>query len=142
MFGALRRAIDDQYRRRGCDDIKNADKSLLAHDVGETSRQREQHGADGGEQQAVGEACRARRSVPAREGDGGAQRRELGESEIGKDDIPAQHMNAEIGVDENERDRSRERNEEQRERIAHCALRPCVANASASVATLWSNNAR
>ena len=81
--------------------------------MGETPGQREQRGADGGKQQAIREPCRTRRSVAVGECDGGAQRRQLGEREIGKDDIPAQHMDTEIGMDEDERDRSRERKEEQ-----------------------------
>ncbi len=59
VLRSLRRAIDDQYRRRGRDDIDDADKSLLADKARETARQRQQRGTDGGEQQGVAESRRA-----------------------------------------------------------------------------------
>ena len=131
VLRSLRRAIDDQYRRRGRDDIDDADKSLLADEAGETAGQRQQRGADRGEQQRVAESRRARRRIAVRERDGGAQRRQLRQREVGKNDPSAQHVHAEIGMHQDEHDRRRERKSEQRERIAHgAAAHPALWRAS------------
>ena len=48
------------------------------------------------------------RYVSAAAGDGRTQRRKLGQREIGKNDLPAQYMHAQISVDQDKRNRSGE----------------------------------
>jgi hypothetical protein len=131
----LRRAIDNQYGCCRCDDVQDANEGLLADEAGESAGHGEQCGPDRGEQQSVAKSCDARRRIAVRKGEGSAQRRELRERQIRKDNIPAQHMNAEIGMNENEGDAGRERKQEERERITQSAHWRGAPNALASAAT-------
>ena len=99
MFRALRRTIDDQYRCRSREDVKNADERFLAYKSGQVAGQRQQCRADRREQQRVGKGGGARGRMTDGESHGRTQRRQLRQREIGKNDLPAQYMHAQISVD-------------------------------------------
>ena len=142
VLRALRRAVDHQDRGRGRDDVEDAHERLATHIARDAAREREKRRADGREHERITETCRAGRRVPVREGHRRAQRRELREREIGEDDVPAQHMNAKVSMNEDENDRRREGQQEQRQRVFHRRYCGRAPSARASVVTLSSNSAK
>ena len=57
--------------------------------------------------------------MPEEEGDGRAERRNLRQREIDKDDFAAENLNAEIGMDTDQADRHHECRPQQPESIRH-----------------------
>ena len=119
VLGALRRAIHDEHRRRRRDDIQDADECFSIHISGKAARERQQRCTQRREQQRVGVSGSASRRESVGERDRRAERRKLRQREIGEHDVTAQHMHAEIGVDQHKNDRSREGKQQQRKRVAH-----------------------
>jgi len=88
--------------------VAGARRTLLAYVPPEAADRREERGADRREEQRVGEARGARRSMAAGEGDRRAQRRQLREREIGKHDLPSEHVHTQPGVHQHKRRRGGE----------------------------------
>ena len=119
MFGALRRAIDQQNRRRRRDHVDHSDQRLLRHARAPGPRERQQHGRKQGECERISIGRQALRRMAEHEGHGRAERRDLRQRQIDEDDFAGEHLNAEIGVDADEAYRHQERRPEKFERLAH-----------------------
>ena len=136
MLRAERRAIDDQYRGGSCDDIYDSDDGLLAHGTRDVARQRQKRGTERSETERVSKARRTCNGVSVGEGNAGAEGRQLGQCEIGEDNLPAQHVNAEVRMDQDEDDRGSEGKRQERERLAYPAHGLRAPKALAMLATL------
>ena len=138
MLGALRRAVDQQDRRRGRHHVDDADQRLLRDARRPRAREGEQHRREQREAERIAVGGDALRRMAEHEGDGGAERRDLREREIDEDDVAGQHLDAEIGVDADQAERHQKARPQECERVDH---RIAVA-AESSAATLGSNSER
>ena len=136
VLGAERRTIDDQYRRGGRDDVEDSDDGLLAHRTGDAARDGQKRSTDRREHEGIGKAGRTLDVVSIGERHTGAERRQLCKRKVCEDDFPAQHVNAQISMDQDEDHRGDERKRQERDRLRHAGHGFCDLNASARRATL------
>ena len=133
---ALRRAVHDQDGEGGRDRVDDADHGLL-RDGGRPAEacQREESRAAHGEGQRVPVGGLALHRMARQEGDGDAERRDLGQRQIHEDHAAGEDMEAEVDVNA----RQHEAGEEgQPEKVEHQRAR----SASARRATSRSKRAR
>ncbi len=132
MFGALRRAVDQQDRCRRRDHINHADQRLLRHARSPCPRQREQHCREQGERERIEVGRAARGWVTEHERHRRAERCDLREREIDEDDFARQHLDAEIRVDADQAHRDQERRPEKAQGLDHCDAADVSASTFAS----------
>src|SRR5439155_22687773 len=109
---------------------------LLAHGTRDVARQRQKRRTECSEPERVGKSCGTGNGVSVGEGDTGAEGGQLGQREIGENNPPAQHVNAEVRMDQNEGDRGNEGKRQERERLAYPAHGLRAPKALAMLATL------
>ena len=135
MLGALRRPIDQQNGSRGRNDVDDPDQRLLRHARGPRPREGQQHGRKQGEGKRIAIGGRTLGGMAEHECHRRAERRDLRERQIDKDDFAGEDLDAEIGVDADQAYRHQERGPKECEGFGHRA-----ANADSSAATLVSNS--
>ena len=119
MFGALRRSIDEQDRRRRRNDVDNADQRLLRHACAPGAREGQQHGRKQCERKRIAIGRRALRGMTEHECDRRAKRRDLRERQIDKDYFASKNLDPEIGVDADQAYCHQKRRQEKNEGIDH-----------------------
>ena len=119
MFGALRRPVDEQNGRRRRNNVDDADQRLLRHAGAPCAREGQQHRRKQRERERIAIGRNALRRMTEHECDRRAERRDLRERQIDKDHFAGKHLDAEIGVDADKRDRHQERRPEKNERLDH-----------------------
>ena len=135
MFGALRRPIDEQDGRRRRNDVDDADQRLLRHACAPGPREGQQHGREQSERERIAIGRKALRRMTEHECHRRAERRDLRQRQIDKDDFAGKHLDAEIGVDADKTYRHQERRPEKNERLDHR-----LAAADVRASTLASNS--
>ena len=132
MLGALRRTIDQENRDGGRYHVDHADQRLLRQPPRPLRREGQEQRGDEREGERIRISGAALHRMTEHEGDGGAERRDLREREIDEDDLAAQHLDAEIGVNPDQAERDQERRPQQLKRVAH---RPACAVSAATSAS-------
>ena len=122
MLGALRRPIDKQNGSRRRNDVDDPDQRLLRHARGPRPREGQQHGCKQGEGKRIAIGRRALGGMAEHECHRRAERRDLRERQIDKDDFAGEDLDAEIGVDADQAYRHQERGPKECEGLGHRAV--------------------
>ena len=102
LLHAVGGAVEDKDARREAENIEDADKGFDIDKSRYGAGEGEEEGAKHGKGKGIEVLIMGLMAQVAGAGDTEAY--ELGEREIDKDDPPFEHVNAEVGVDENEAD--------------------------------------